>query len=72
MSPSTFIWPTYVNILVLLFEELFSERGSNVNFPSTMSKAELSRRELKGSTGLGKLNEDLEVPDNGGQNSQCD
>lgn len=32
MSPSTFLWPTYVNILVLLFEELFSERGSNVKF----------------------------------------
>lgn len=28
MRPHTFLWPVYVNILVLIFEEFFSERGS--------------------------------------------
>lgn len=46
--------------------------GTDGQTPSTMNKAELNKKVLKASTGLGKLNEDSEISANSEQNSQCD
>lgn len=48
------------------------QTGTDRQTPSTMNKAELNKKELKASTGLGKLNEHSEISANSEQNSQCD
>lgn len=42
------------------------QTGTDGETPSTMNKAELGRRELKASTGLGKLKKDFEISNNSG------
>lgn len=74
VSPGTFTWPIYVKIIVLMFQEFFSERGSNGKrldwdgwTGSTMNTADISRGELQANTEPGKLKEEAEISDNSGE-----